>query len=1223
MRNFRFRHPFIALLVLVAMLFQGTWALGGTTGGLSGNVVLADTNAPVAGAKVSVSSPSEVQSTTTDAQGHFAFVSLAPDTYTVSVEKEGYQSVSQTGIAVFADNVQTVSISMLKVIGKVTTRAVSALVKPGTTADVYSINAATADKMTALGGGGGLNSAYSAISAVPGAYVPAGNQGWFQTVLIRGGDYDQVGYEFDGIPVNRSFDNYPSGNASALGQQELQVYTGAAPADAEAQGLSGFINQVIKTGTYPGFASVDLGIGAPTFYHKANFEIGGANRARTFSYYVGIGGYDQDYRFIDQNNGAGISGNWGAPFDQLPCPTGPTAINFSACYANGSVGPGGYIMGPYQMFSPSHISDRENVVNLHFAVPHKKDAGRDDIQLLYDTSNLNTSYYSSLNDWTQALFDGDVTGLNSGNGGAVGSNYPFYIGGFKYSGTVGTALPANYRSKTTLYTYPSSNGAWLGTPIDPKARDANNNSATIVKLQYQHNIGSSAYLRAYGYLFYSDWFLWGPNSTFSNYVGVNPPDYELTTHTHGGSISYANQINSKNLLNVQFSAVGASSIRNNNTEMLDSVSGSRKTFALLVNQNNPLSGVCYTSAGAATSCYGGSQAKATFKNAYAGTIPAAPAVCDTGANAGPCEWYVVESGPHGTFNNVKPTFYSFSISDQWKPTDRLLVNLGLRLDDYRFLGGDTTGPARNFWFNAWNASACISNVLGSTPVDKTSLGLTVAQPCSAANAGNTKYAPATLANNSSGTQTFNVWQPRVGLTYTVNPFNVLRASYGKYSQAPNSAFEQYNTDEQNLPGFLGPRFYQYGRTQPSYPIRPEVSNNFDFSWEHQAKGSDLSWKLTPFYRKTSDQIQQFYLDQKTNFVSGLNVGNQTSEGVEFQLNKGSFSQNGFAYQLSYTYTHSTIKFNTLSNGSTIVAPINNAIVQYNAFTSYCSTHATDARCGSGQQILDNNTATPIVAAPCYTAAGAAVALATSCNATDVQNPYWNAPVQSLLDPSASYAPFDLFPGGVGSSYNSIAVPHVATLVVNYKHDRWSVTPSLQFQAGTKYGAPESTAGVDPLAGCSPLAVGGTDPRNKYSSGSGNLYDATTCGSTLPIPDQYTGAFDNLGAFTAPSELIGNLQISYEASPRVTFQLTLANIVNSCFGGSSQAWTQGAGKNVCSYGVLGQGAISPVGNVYNPGAQIQPYVQYPYLRNFGPYNAGSGGALPNQPFNAYFDVKVKL
>ena len=148
--------------------------------------------------------------------------------------------------------------------------------KPGTTADVYSVDAQQQDRASALGGGGGLNSAYSAIATVPGAYVPPNQSGYFQTVHIRGGDVDQVGYEFDGIPVNRAFDNYPSGSASSLGQLELQVYTGASPASAEAQGLAGFINQVIRGGTYPGFADVHFDVGAPAFYHSLMFEIGGA-----------------------------------------------------------------------------------------------------------------------------------------------------------------------------------------------------------------------------------------------------------------------------------------------------------------------------------------------------------------------------------------------------------------------------------------------------------------------------------------------------------------------------------------------------------------------------------------------------------------------------------------------------------------------------------------------------------------------------------------------------------------------------------------------------------------------------------------------------------------------------------------------------------------------------------------------------------------------------------
>ncbi len=84
-----------AVLVLFAMLMQGSWAYAGTTGSISG--VLSDASGTtVAGARVTATSPSQSASVTTDASGRYAFVSLAPDTYTLSFEKQGFQ----TGIAV-------------------------------------------------------------------------------------------------------------------------------------------------------------------------------------------------------------------------------------------------------------------------------------------------------------------------------------------------------------------------------------------------------------------------------------------------------------------------------------------------------------------------------------------------------------------------------------------------------------------------------------------------------------------------------------------------------------------------------------------------------------------------------------------------------------------------------------------------------------------------------------------------------------------------------------------------------------------------------------------------------------------------------------------------------------------------------------------------------------------------------------------------------------------
>ena len=251
-------------MLLVAFLFQGTWALAGTTGGLTGQVV-DSSGAPIAGANVKVLSPSEAANTTTDSRGRFSLLALAPDSYTVSVDKDGYEPISYVGESVFADNTLTLSFTMtkaLKTIAKVTSRSAGDLVKPGVTSDIYNVNATQITKTAALGGGGNLNSAYSAIASVPGVNVPTGGSGWnSNAVYIRGSQSFFTGFEYDGIPVNRAFDNYNSSTESNLGLQELQVYTGGGPSSSASSGTSGFINQVFKTGTYPGYLDLSGGIG--------------------------------------------------------------------------------------------------------------------------------------------------------------------------------------------------------------------------------------------------------------------------------------------------------------------------------------------------------------------------------------------------------------------------------------------------------------------------------------------------------------------------------------------------------------------------------------------------------------------------------------------------------------------------------------------------------------------------------------------------------------------------------------------------------------------------------------------------------------------------------------------------------------------------------------------------------------------------------------------------
>ena len=44
-------------------------------------------------------------------------------------------------------------------------------------------------------------------------------------------------------------------------------------------------------------------------------------------------------------------------------------------------------------------------------------------------------------------------------------------------------------------------------PTNDNSIDVNQNNAGITKLQYTYALSQSAYLRAYGYTFYSNWYL--------------------------------------------------------------------------------------------------------------------------------------------------------------------------------------------------------------------------------------------------------------------------------------------------------------------------------------------------------------------------------------------------------------------------------------------------------------------------------------------------------------------------------------------------------------------------------------------------------------------------------------------------------------------------------------------------------------------------------------------
>lgn len=1179
---------FIAATLMVAL--TPLYAFAGTTGGLTGRVVDSQSQAPIAGVSVTASSPSERATAVSDATGSYRFLSLPPDTYTVTFSKDGYDEVSQPGATVLADQTQTLNIALvktLKTIARVTSRAGGNLLKPGTTSDVYSVNAATAAAASSLAGPGGLSNAYGAIASVPGVAVETGEAGWFQQVHIRGGDIDQVGYELDGIPVNRVYDNAPQTMLTTLGQQELQVYTGGTPASAEAQGIAGYVNQVIKTGTYPGFGQANLSAGAPAFFHRASVEAGGSTPDRLFSYYVGLSGANQTYRYYDNDNGASVPNSFFYPlnaFDPNSFAAGPSGV-----YVLGNTIPNLFAAG--QTFGIADTSQRDSVLNMHFGIPHKKSGLRDDVQLLYLYSQVFASYYSSAQDIGRKLYAGSALVSPSSatqlywNDGVV-SNAPSFA-------------PVT-QANAVNYFFPSSPPHAFGDLLPATARDTNDNGVGLTKLQYQHAFSDRAFLRAYGYMMYSQWYIHGPNSADQIY-GAELADYEIPDHTVGANISLTDQLSEHHLFNI-----GASFTSANLQRYSLGFVRSNPIVSMLAN-GNPAAGTCYDgTSGAATLCYapgGGSQPYNPAASLGAATLQTSgvPPVPAAAAAAGG-QWRATSGGLIANLNQVNSRFSAISIGDEWRPSDRLVANIGARVENFKYLLGNTSpnDPARQFWFSAFNKEFCLnpatmtSPVLAENGVDASGNGI--------CNAGETTLAKLggsyPLVNSSGGTISTTRFEPRFSFTYTWNPETVIRGSYGVYARPQNTSWVQYNTVQADLPSFLGSHFYSYGFRSPQHDLRPDTSNNADISLEKRLHGTDWSFKLTPFYRSTKDQLQNFFIDPLTGLESGLNVGHQVSTGVELAVQKGDFNRDGWAGSLAFTYTRSRIKYGNFDRTSNnVIDNLNQYIQQYNSYTSACvganptpGTAGYKAQCGS------------------Y---GGTNAKSTFVNGTaTITNPYYTNGAQPLMDRNGWYTTYDVIPGPF-SAENGYEIPYVTSLILNYKHARFTVTPSFTFSSGASYGAPLAWPGYAPDQ-CTKVLGGGL----------AGLADPASCGSTngLPlfIPDVYTGRFDNLGDFKQPWRFQGSVAMQYELSQHATARFTLTNLIDRC-GQRGYKWDQ---ANVCVYGALPSAIFAPAGNFYpNSNGNAPPQMQYPYT--FFLNNTNTGFVGTRLPIQATFDIQFKL
>jgi hypothetical protein len=244
--------------------------------------------------------------------------------------------------------------------------------------------------------------------------------------------------------------------------------------------------------------------------------------------------------------------------------------------------------------------------------------------------------------------------------------------------------------------------------------------------------------------------------------------------------------------------------------------------------------------------------------------------------------------------------------------------------------------------------------------------------------------------------------------------------------------------------------------------------------------------------------------------------------------------------------------------------------------------------------------------------------------------------QPLLNEGGWYNPYSVqIAPNLNGSLGSYISPYVSALILNWRHNKLAITPSLNFQTGGYYGSPLDTEGLDPrtcMLNSATTGITKVSPKTNPRQCNDLYLTAPGAGSYayLYVPDPQTGTFlfDN---YEQPSSLVGNLQLSYDVSPRIRLTLLGTTLFHTCFGGTAAPWTTAypPGYVICGYSPAGGSLNSTLypSNFYN-GTGINDYKangartvwQQSYLPST--FNNGAIGESV-APINLYLNAQVKI
>ena len=881
---FRKARVFASLLAffgLLAVLVTPTpsLAVGGTTGSLRGQV-LDPAGAAVSGAAITVTSASGSYKQTSDGTGRFNFLNIPTDTYILSVEKQGFEAQTLTGVTVLGDatvELGKVQISKsIRTIGRVSARAPTSAFQPSQTQDTYTVSGQRITQ--ALGNDYSTNES-QLLQSVPGV-IPTFDTTNGTGLSVRGSLNVELGYQFDGVPFTAPFfsENASQGflnNISGGTGGSLQVVSGAGDATQGNNG-GGTINTVVPRGAYPGSATLDLEVAAPYYNHTLNFNDSFATQNGRISNYFAYSGT----REVPQYAPFGAdSGNQTSP--------GSTFVN------------GQY----YNVGYEAHDDIIDN-----FVFRFGKD-GNQSLQVLERNADLREY---------------------AGYGGVGGLQYFSSSPGFL--GTFGPLFPGATTAQQNAYVA----GLIPTLPFQPKGGspvfqpdEIVANPLQFLKFQYTNNINPSTYFSAS----YYNWALYQGGTNYSNFPvnGAFGTQYQTIGGSRTGFLSTITKTigdnqtitlegkyeNAKPFWDLQAPADGifllAGAFGYNPTSNYPQLADWYEPAHLgqPISTSNPCLGP--GNAPVTGGCYLYSQLLASGK--FTGSIPQIP---NFGIN----------------YHNTDQQQWGIGFRDQYSPTSRVHLDLGVRVDgEQNRFGQDQLNASTPSDVNPAKVSnafirpreveprAALSYQLGPDDSIRMSygrstlffFGQTLGTPFNLSGINPLLYSiPAkdSAANPACGSGTHGP-----GAGYTAVPTNYQSgANLGApayFFKCPNYAIGVASLYDQILDA---PDLGGFG---------PPTYNNFDFAYSHQfSKGVFRGWAAhSTAYARTGFNVEQnvLLLNGPPNPISGQSSasvftttanGSERTFGIEEQITtpeipRGRAGASGYAtfdYINEYTKT---------------------------------------------------------------------------------------------------------------------------------------------------------------------------------------------------------------------------------------------------------------------------------------------------------------------------------